>query len=44
MNDLPLIEAADISYTFPYAPEEVQKKATKVVKNISEALKDSMVM
>lgn len=42
MNDLPLIEAADISYTFPYAPEEVRKRATKVVKNICEALEDSM--
>ena len=42
LNDLPLIEAADISYTFPYAPEEVQKKVTKVVKNIVEALDDSM--
>ena len=42
MNDLPLIEAADVSYTFPYAPEEVQKKVTKVVENITEALEDSM--
>lgn len=42
INDLPLLEAADISYTFPYAPEELQKKATKVVKNICEALEDSM--
>lgn len=42
LNDLPLIEAADVSYTFPYAPEEVQKKVTKVVKNIVEALDDSM--
>lgn len=42
MNDLPLIEAADVSYTFPYAPEELQKKATKVVEDICEALEDSM--
>lgn len=42
LNDLPLIEAADVSYTFPYAPEELQKKVTKVVKNIVEALDDSM--
>lgn len=42
MNDLPLIEAADISYTFPYAPEELKKRATKVVENICEALEDSM--
>lgn len=42
MNDLPLIDAADVSYTFPYAPEEVQKRATKVVETIVEALEDSM--
>ena len=42
INDLPLIEAADVSYTFPYAPETVQKKATKVVPTIVDALIDSM--
>ena len=42
VNDLPLIEAADVSYTFPYAPEELQKKVTKVVDTISDALEDSM--
>ena len=42
INDLPLIEAADVSYTFPYAPEVVQKKATKVVPTIVDALIDSM--
>ena len=42
MNDLPLIDAADVSYTFPYAPEEVQKRATKVVETIVDALEDSM--
>ena len=41
-NDLPLLEASDVSYTFPYAPEEVQKSCTKVVENIVEALDDSM--
>ena len=44
INDLPLIEAADVSYTFPYAPETVQKKATKVVPTIVDALIDSMNM
>ena len=44
INDLPLIEAADISYTFPYAPESVQQKATKVVPTIVEALIDSMAL
>ena len=42
INDLPLIDAADVSYTFPYAPEEVQKRATKVVETICDALDDSM--
>lgn len=42
LNDLPLIEAADISYTFPYAPKEVQEKVTKVVDTIVDALEDSM--
>lgn len=42
INDLPLIEAVDVSYTFPYAPKELQEKATKVVENICEALDDSM--
>ena len=42
INDLPLLEASDISYTFPYAPEIVQKKATKVVETIVDALEDSM--
>ena len=31
-----------MSYTFPYAPEICQKKATKVVDTIVDALKDSM--
>ena len=42
MNDLPLIEASDVSYTFPYAPKEVQDKVTKVVDTIVDALEDSM--
>lgn len=42
LNDLPLIQAADVSYTFPYAPEELQEKADKVVDNIRIALDDSM--
>lgn len=41
MNDLPLIEAADVSYTFPYAPKELRGKAAKVVETIREALADS---
>ena len=42
LNDLPLIEAADVSYTFPYAPEVVQKSATKVVENFCLALDDCL--
>ena len=42
MNDLPLMEAADVSYTFPYAPRELQEKADRVVRTISEALEHSM--
>ena len=42
VNDLPLIEASDVSYTFPYAPETLQKRATKVVETIVDALEDSM--
>ncbi len=42
INDLPLIDAADVSYTFPYAPKEVQERATKVVGTIVDALEDSM--
>ncbi|MBO4395761.1 MAG: HAD family phosphatase [Eubacterium sp.] len=42
INDLPLIRAADVSYTFPYAPKEVQEAADKVVDTICDALEDSM--
>ena len=42
INDLPLLRAADVSYTFPYAPGICQKTATKVVDTIVAALKDSM--
>lgn len=42
INDLPLLDAADVSYTFPYAPKEVQDRADKVVETIIDALEDSM--
>ena len=42
INDLPLLEASDVSYTFHYAPKVVQDKATKVVDTIVDALEDSM--
>ncbi|MBQ6915834.1 MAG: HAD hydrolase family protein, partial [Kiritimatiellae bacterium] len=41
-NDLPLLEEADVSYTFPYAPPELQGRADKVVPTIVDALRDSM--
>lgn len=42
VNDLPLVEAADVSYSFPYAPEVVQQKVDNVVETVVEALNDSM--
>ena len=42
LNDLPLLLASDVSYTFPYAPAEVREKVTKIVPTIVEALEDSM--
>lgn len=42
VNDLPLIREADRSYTFPYAPGEVQEQADFVVENIVQALEDSL--
>ena len=42
INDLPLLEAADVSYTFPYAPKSVQDKADHVVPTIVDALLHSM--
>ena len=42
INDLPLLEASDVAYTFPYAPEICRQKADKVVDTIVDALEDSM--
>ena len=42
INDLPLLEASDVSYTFPYAPSEVQQRADYVVETIVDALDHSM--
>ena len=39
-NDLPLLEAADVAYTFPKAPVEVQRASTKVLGSIAEAIAD----
>lgn len=37
-NDLPMLAEADKSFTFDYAPEDIQKEADYVVKNIAEAI------
>ena len=42
INDMPLLLASDVSYTFPYAPAEVQEAATFVVPTIVDALEHSM--
>ena len=42
INDLTLLEAADVSYTFPYAPEICREKADKIVETIAQALEDSL--
>ncbi|MDO4807572.1 MAG: HAD hydrolase family protein [Coriobacteriales bacterium] len=39
-NDLPLLRAADVSYTFHESPQEVRDAATCVVANLAEALAD----
>ena len=44
INDLPLLEASDVSFTFPYAPQVVRERATKVVPTIVDALIDSLNM
>lgn len=37
-NDLPLLQAADISFTFPDAPEELREAADEIVLSVSEAI------
>ena len=37
-NDLPLLEAADVAYTFYKAPEQVRSAADHVVNSVAEAL------
>ncbi|MCD7808116.1 MAG: HAD family hydrolase [Erysipelotrichaceae bacterium] len=39
-NDLPMLEAVEHSYTFDYAPNEVQEKAKYVVPHLSDCIKD----
>lgn len=42
INDLPLLRAADVSYTFPYAPQVVQDAADYVFPTIVDALEHSL--
>lgn len=37
-NDLPMLEQADMSFTFPYAPTEVRQRASRMVDSVAEAL------
>ena len=41
INDLPLLQTSDVSYTFPYAPKEVQARADHIVETIVDALEHS---
>ena len=41
-NDLPLLEAADVAYTFNSAPEGMKEKADVLVDSVAEALADFM--
>lgn len=37
-NDIPLLQAADVSYTFRTSPQEVRNAATYVVRDLAEAI------
>ena len=37
-NDLPMLEAADVAYTFPYVVEDVRDAADYLVSGVAEAL------
>lgn len=38
MNDLPMIEKVDLSFTFPYAPKSLQEKSKQIVNSVAEAI------
>lgn len=42
-NDLPLLTAADVSYTFHHSPQEVRSAATHVVADLAEAINHLMM-
>ena len=37
-NDISMLEASDVSFTFPFSPQEVKEKVTHIVSSVSEAL------
>ncbi len=37
-NDIPMIESADVGFTFPYAPADVRERADHIVGSVAEAL------
>ena len=37
-NDLPMINNVDESFTFPYAPDDVQEQSDHIVKHLDEAI------
>ena len=37
-NDIPMLQKADMPFTFPYAPAEVRQRAYRVVDSVAEAL------
>lgn len=39
-NDIPLLDASDMSYTFESSPEEVRRRAKRLVGSVAEALED----
>lgn len=38
MNDLPMLEKADVPFTFPYAPKILQEKSRYIVNSVAEAI------
>lgn len=43
-NDISMLENVDLPFTFPYAPKEVQEKATYIVNNVAEAIQKLKIL
>ena len=41
-NDIPLLQGADVSYTFDASPQQVRDAASRVVSSLAQALDDFM--